>query len=112
MITFNGKQTISPWSYWRRATAYGEEFDDSTPDAYAIGHPSDKYSLSRQATARYVGERSKQCCAIAISRRAKRSNALMPFKLYCSESFEQRLCWKAGPHPKQQRDSPDSPNRV
>lgn len=77
-----------------------EEFDDSAPTAELIGELSDRYSLSRQATARYIGERSKQCCAVAISHRAKRTGQLMPFKLYCSDSFEQRLHWQAGLEPR------------
>lgn len=80
-----------------------KEFDDSSPRCSAIGELADKYSVSRQATARRVAEDSQQEIAVALGFRAfSGQGPLMSPKVYCSRSFEQRMRWRSGRLPRDQ----------
>ena len=74
-----------------------KEWDDSEPTIELLCELSDRYAISRQATARYVAERSKGPCAIALAFRAHNGRGgLTPHHLFASRSFEERLRWKEG----------------
>lgn len=85
-----------------RGEALHKEFDDSKPRESLIGELADKYKVSRQATARRLAEESAQEIAVAMSFRAfSGKGALMPPKIYCSKSFEDRMRWSSGRLPQQ-----------
>lgn len=77
-----------------------EQFDDSTARTSLIEDLSRDYAMSLQAVARRIAEESRQDVAVAMSWRAFQGQGhLMPPKLYCSRSFEQRMLWRSGRAP-------------
>jgi transcriptional regulator with XRE-family HTH domain len=82
-----------------------EEADDDTPPSLrTVRLLSGKYGISLQGTARYIAERSRRECACAIAFK-RPDNTLMPYHLFCSRSFQQRLQWLSGRAPHLQIDA-------
>jgi Zn-dependent peptidase ImmA (M78 family) len=85
-----------------------KEFDDSPPDISEIERLSDQYGISLQATARHLAEESQHPCAVAMAYRANKGDGDLlvdRYKLWTSESFEDRLPW-------QSRNAPDADIRT
>jgi hypothetical protein len=82
------------------------EFDGSPPTVNSVQRLSRTRAISLQAVARRVAEESRQTFAVAISYKAFRGHGqVMPFKLYCSRSFEERMRWQAGRCPNVEVDT-------
>jgi Zn-dependent peptidase ImmA (M78 family)/transcriptional regulator with XRE-family HTH domain len=85
-----------------------QEFDDSPPNISEIERLSVQYGISRQATARRLAEESQHPCAVAIAYRSHKGEGDLlvdRYKLWTSESFEERLAW-------QSRDAPHADIRT
>jgi transcriptional regulator with XRE-family HTH domain len=78
------------------------EFDSSKPAVREISRLAHQMDLSHQATARRVGEESRQDCAVALAFRG--NSGLGPLRLdryrvWASPSFEARFGWMSGSRP-------------
>jgi transcriptional regulator with XRE-family HTH domain len=76
-----------------------QEFDSSKPEVHQISRLSHQMDLSHQATARRVGEESRQDCAIALAFRAHEGQGPLQvdrFRYWASQSFEERFGWGKG----------------
>jgi transcriptional regulator with XRE-family HTH domain len=79
-----------------------QEFDSSKPEVRGISRLSHQMDLSHQATARRVGEESRQDCAIALAFRSHRGRGPLQvdrFRFWASASFEKRFGWSKGQLP-------------
>lgn len=81
-----------------------EADDDNPPSLRTVRLLSGKYGISLQGTARYIAEHSRRDCACAIAFKVP-GDALMPYHLFCSDSFQQRLRWLNGRAPRLQIDA-------
>jgi transcriptional regulator with XRE-family HTH domain len=81
-----------------------EADDDHPPSLQTVRLLSGKYGISLQGTARYIAEHSRRDCACAIAFRGP-GDTLMPYHLFCSESFQERLRWLSGRAPHLQIDA-------
>jgi hypothetical protein len=78
------------------------EFDGSKPAIGEISRLAHQMDLSHQATARRVGEESRQDCAVAMAFRSQKGQGplqLNHYRLWGSSSFEARFGWTAGLRP-------------
>lgn len=78
------------------------EFDGSKPAIGEISRLAHQMDLSHQATARRVGEESRQDCAVAMAFRSQEGQGplqLDRYRLWGSSSFEFRFGWNAGRRP-------------
>lgn len=76
-----------------------QEFDGSKPSVDEISRLAGQMSLSRQATARRVGEESRQECAVALAFRSHQGEGPLQinwYRLWASTSFEARFGWNSG----------------
>jgi transcriptional regulator with XRE-family HTH domain len=79
-----------------------QEFDSSKPEVQEISRLSQQMDLSHQATARRVGEESRQDCAIALAFRGRNGQGPLQvdrFRFWASSSFEKRFGWRSGQLP-------------
>jgi transcriptional regulator with XRE-family HTH domain len=79
-----------------------QEFDSSKPVVREISRLSHQMDLSHQATARRVGEESRQDCSIALAFRGRNGQGPLQvdrFRFWASSSFEGRFGWSRGQLP-------------
>lgn len=73
--------------------------DDSTITRHTLEAAAATFGISLQATARRIGEETRQDCCAVIYFRARATGKLMEPHLYSSPSFEEGFRWKAGRFP-------------
>jgi transcriptional regulator with XRE-family HTH domain len=73
------------------------EWDDGAATMERLCELHDRYAISLQATARYVAERSRRACAIALAFRGREGQAALTGQhIFTSPEFESRMRWQGG----------------